>query len=235
MLLLGHGASTALEAPGGLDLVVAMVAGLSERDPFVFPDGRAEAATGGGKGGGEGEGSSSEEEGDGGEDDEEVKLLRQKANALKMARFRQWRHPTSDALARLRAVGAFAYAAAAAKAAGGMKCAFRSLRERGKGKKGWMGAGWRRGVDPKAKNSPADAHTRTLHFTPLHQHIQAPLRSVRRSFAATTCCTTPPWPAPSTSAGSSPASSTGAICVHVRFAGRIALFTRATVASGLYS
>ncbi len=109
MLLLGHGALRGAAAGGaGLDLVVAVVAGLSERDPFVFPDGRAEAAAAANDNTrGEGEEDSEEEE-----EEEEVKLLRQAAHALKLARFRQWRHPTSDALARLRAAGAFAYHAA---------------------------------------------------------------------------------------------------------------------------
>lgn len=89
-------------------MVVAMVAGLSERDPFVFPDGRAEGA-------GDKDDDQEEEE----EEEEEVGLLRQKANALRLARFRQWRHPASDALARLRAVGAFAYASAVAGGKGG--------------------------------------------------------------------------------------------------------------------
>jgi hypothetical protein len=85
----------------GLELVIALVAGLTERDPFIFPDGRKAA-----KGKGEGDGESEEEE----EEDEETRLLRQKTAALKMEKYRQWRHPTSDALARLRAVGAYTYA-----------------------------------------------------------------------------------------------------------------------------
>ena len=85
----------------GVELVIALVAGLTERDPFLFPDGRKAA-----KGKGEGDGESEEED----EEDEETRLLRQKTAALKMERYRQWRHPTSDALARLRAVGAYTYA-----------------------------------------------------------------------------------------------------------------------------
>ena len=84
-----------------MELVIALVAGLTERDPFLFPDGRKAA-----KGKGEGDGESEEED----EEDEETRLLRQKTAALKMERYRQWRHPTSDALARLRAVGAYTYA-----------------------------------------------------------------------------------------------------------------------------
>ena len=100
------------------------IIGLSERDPFVFPDGRTEekksesSSKDKGKGKNDDDNDSDDddkdedEEEEEEEDDEEARLLRQKARALKLARFRQWRHPTSDALARLRAVGAFAYAAA---------------------------------------------------------------------------------------------------------------------------
>lgn len=101
------------EGKGGMALVVALVAGLSERDPFVFPDGRE---GGGGTGGGEGEGEEGEDEA--GEEDKEEVLLREKARALKLERFRQWQHPTSDALARLRAVGAYTYAHSRGKKAG---------------------------------------------------------------------------------------------------------------------
>lgn len=207
MLLLGHGASRALEAPGGLDLVVAMVAGLSERDPFVFPDGRAEAATVKKKGGEGEEGSSSSEDEGEGEGDEEVKLLRQKANALKMARFRQWRHPTSDALARLRAVGAFAYAASTAAAASN-KGALRG------------GASGVVFCDDDGVDHQTSPRTPAQTPQPINQHlthIHPQAAAASRRSAARTCCTTPPWRAPSTSAGSSPASSTGALCACTRF------------------
>lgn len=93
MLLLGR-------KSGVLDHVIAMVAGLSERDPLMFPEGGRAAD---GEGDAEGE-----EEGD---DDEDVKLLRQKRAAMRMDRYRQWKHPSSDALVRLRVAGAFAFAA----------------------------------------------------------------------------------------------------------------------------
>ena len=102
---------------GGVELVVALVAGLSERDPFVFPDGRLkeEKKKEGGK---EGEEEEEEEEEEEGREDEEARLLTQKTAALKLERFRQWRHPTSDALARLRAVGAYTYACSKGKEGG---------------------------------------------------------------------------------------------------------------------
>jgi HrpA-like RNA helicase len=97
---------------GGVELVVALVAGLSERDPFVFPDGRQKEEEKKKKEEGEEEEEEEEEEG---REDEEARLLRQKTGALKLERFRQWRHPTSDALARLRAVGAYTYACSKGK------------------------------------------------------------------------------------------------------------------------
>ena len=73
-------------------LVVGLVAALSERAPFVFPEGRRKEEE--------------EEE----EEDEEVRLMQETSKALRLERFRQWRHPTSDALSRLWAVGAYTYA-----------------------------------------------------------------------------------------------------------------------------
>lgn len=96
MLLLG-------KQTGRMDLVVALVATLSERDPLVLPG--PENHHGKGKGDDEEEG-----EGDGEEvDKEELALLKQKAAALKLDKYRQWRHGTSDALGRLRAVGAYTF------------------------------------------------------------------------------------------------------------------------------
>ena len=89
MLVLGRQA-------GLLEYTVTLVASLTERDPVIIPDGGPR------------------EEGEGGEDDdemdeEELEMLRKKAASLRNAKVKQWRHPSSDALARLRAAGAYTF------------------------------------------------------------------------------------------------------------------------------
>lgn len=91
MLLLG-------KQTGRMDLVVAMVASLSERDPLVLP----------GPENHHGKDDVVDEAGEG-VDAEELMLLKQKAAALKLDKYRQWKHGASDALGRLRAVGAYTY------------------------------------------------------------------------------------------------------------------------------
>ncbi|KAM3569921.1 hypothetical protein VYU27_007999 [Nannochloropsis oceanica] len=122
MLVLGKRSLGGKE--GGMELVVALVAGISERNPFVFPDGRQKGEEKRkkkeeeeGKGKEEEEEEDDDEEDEEEDEDEEARLLRQKTAALKMARYRQWHHPTSDALGRLRAVGAYTYACSKGNAA----------------------------------------------------------------------------------------------------------------------
>jgi len=83
---------------GLLDYTVALVASLTERDPIIIPDG--------GVGGEEGNEDDAE---DNEVNEEELEMLRKKAAALRNAKVKQWRHPSSDALARLRAAGAYTY------------------------------------------------------------------------------------------------------------------------------
>jgi ATP-dependent RNA helicase DHX37/DHR1 len=86
---------------GLLDQVIALVAAMSERDPLVLPKGPVRPVD-------DEEGAAGEEDG---QDGEELEQLRRRAAALRLQKYRQWRHPSSDALMRLKAAGAHAFVA----------------------------------------------------------------------------------------------------------------------------
>ena len=98
-------------ARGSLKLAVALVAGVSLESPFIFANHASPMDDGGGK---EGEGEEEEEE----EEEPLVVEAKEQEVAKKGREANPWTHPKSDALAVLRAAGAYAHASGGTAAAG---------------------------------------------------------------------------------------------------------------------